>query len=44
MGLMQSALGNVLPDYFTGKLNADQTLANVEARYNTAAKEAGLPN
>ena len=44
MGLMQSALGNVLADYFTGKLNADQTLANVEARYNTAAKEAGLLN
>jgi ABC-type glycerol-3-phosphate transport system substrate-binding protein len=42
MGLLITALGNVLADYFTGKVGAEQTLANAEARYVTAAKEAGL--
>lgn len=42
MGLMQAALGNTVADYLTGKLSAEQTLAAVEERYTTAAKEAGL--
>jgi ABC-type glycerol-3-phosphate transport system substrate-binding protein len=44
MGLMQTAIGNGLADYFTGKASAEQTLASIEARYTTAAKEAGLMN
>jgi ABC-type glycerol-3-phosphate transport system substrate-binding protein len=42
MGIMQTALGNNLSDYFTGKVTAQQALANVEAAYTTSAKEAGL--
>jgi multiple sugar transport system substrate-binding protein len=42
MGLLVTALGNQLPDYFTGKLTAEQALASVEDRYNVAAREAGL--
>ncbi len=42
MGLMVAALGAVLPDYFTGRLNAEATLRAVEERYVTAAREARL--
>ncbi|MHB2169320.1 ABC transporter substrate-binding protein [Alsobacter sp. R-9] len=42
MGLLHSALGSTLPDFFTGKLTAEATLKAVEDKYVTAAKEAGL--
>lgn len=42
MGLLQTALGNGLPDYLTGKKDAETTLADIEAAYTTSAKEAGL--
>jgi ABC-type glycerol-3-phosphate transport system substrate-binding protein len=42
MGLMHTALGNNLADFFTGKVDAERALANVEAAYTTAAKEAGV--
>lgn len=42
MGLMHTALGNNLPDFFNGTKSAEDTLAGVEAEYLTAAKEAGL--
>ena len=42
MGLMQSALGKVLPDFFAGRKSADETLAAIEAEYATSAKEKGI--
>ena len=42
MGLMHTALGNNVSDFLTGAKSAEQTLADVEAAYTTAAKEAGL--
>ncbi len=42
MGLMHTALGNNLPDFFTGTKSAEETLAAVEDEYLTAAREAGL--
>jgi ABC-type glycerol-3-phosphate transport system substrate-binding protein len=42
MGLLHSAIGNNLADFFTGKLSAEATLAKVEAAYTTSAKEAGV--
>lgn len=42
MGLMHSAIGNVLADYLTGARDAASTLEAIEAAYTTAAKEAGL--
>ncbi len=42
MGLMHTALGNNLPDFFTGAKSAEEALAAVEAEYLTAAKEAGI--
>ena len=42
MGLMHTALGNKLPDFFTGAKSAEEALAAVEEEYLTAAKEAGL--
>lgn len=42
MGLMHTAIGNNLPDFFTGAKTAEEALAAVEAEYLTAAKEAGL--
>ncbi len=42
MGLLVTALGNRLPDYFTGKVSAAQVLASVEDQYAVGAKEAGL--
>lgn len=42
MGLMHTALGNVLPAFFTGEMSAEAALAAVEDAYKTAAEEAGL--
>ncbi|MEX0287249.1 MAG: ABC transporter substrate-binding protein [Paracoccaceae bacterium] len=42
MGVMHTALGNGLSDYLTGAKDAATTLADIEAAYLTAAKEAGL--
>jgi ABC-type glycerol-3-phosphate transport system substrate-binding protein len=42
MGLIHTAIGNMVGDYLTGKTTAEQTLAAIEDRYTTAAKEAGL--
>ena len=42
MGLMHTALGNNLADFFTGTESAEQTLADIEAEYMAAAQEAGL--
>ncbi len=40
--LLHTALGAELPDFFSGKESAEQTLADVEAAYMTAAKEKGF--
>ena len=40
MGLMHTALGNNIADFLTGEGRAT-TLADIEAAYLTAAKEAG---
>ncbi|KAA2244239.1 ABC transporter substrate-binding protein [Salinarimonas soli] len=42
MGLMQTALGERLPDFMTGKATAEQTLAAIEASYLARAREQGL--
>ena len=42
MGLMHTALGNNLPDFFTGAKSAEETLQTIEDAYITSAKEAGL--
>ncbi len=42
MGLMHTALGNNVADFLTGSESAEKTLADVEAAYLTAAREAGL--
>ncbi len=42
MGLMHSALGNNVADFLTGVKDAATTLADIEAEYLTAAREAGL--
>ena len=42
MGLMHTALGNVLPAFFTGEMSAQDALTAVEDAYKTAAEEAGL--
>lgn len=44
MGLLHTALGDNLSEFLQGKESADQALADVEAAYNTAAKEAGFLN
>ena len=41
MGLLHTALGNELSDFMQGKESAEQALADVEAAYIAAAKEAG---
>lgn len=40
--LLHTALGAELPDFFSGKESAEKTLADVEAAYETAAKEKGF--
>ncbi len=42
IGLLHTALGAELPDFMQGKESAEQTLADVEAAYTAAAKEAGF--
>lgn len=42
MGLMHSALGAELGDFMQGKESAEQALADIEAAYIAAAKEAGF--
>lgn len=42
MGLVHSAVGEKIADFFTGKTDAKATLAAIEAAYNTKAKEQGL--
>ena len=42
MGLMHSALGAELGDFMQGKESAQQALADIEAAYIAAAKEAGF--
>ncbi|MEM8550852.1 MAG: extracellular solute-binding protein [Pseudomonadota bacterium] len=42
MGLMHTALGNVLPSFFTGDLSAEAALEAAEEAYSTAAREAGV--
>ncbi|MEL6103205.1 MAG: hypothetical protein AAFR68_18060 [Pseudomonadota bacterium] len=44
MGIMHTALGNGIAAYLTGAKDAATTLADIEADYVTAAKEAGLIN
>lgn len=44
MGIMHTALGNGIADYLNGSKDAQTTLADIEAAYTTAAKEAGLIN
>ena len=41
-GLLHTALGAELPDFFSGKESAEKTLADIEAAYETAAKEKGF--
>ncbi|MXU64790.1 ABC transporter substrate-binding protein [Oceanomicrobium pacificus] len=42
MGIMHTALGNGVAAFLTGDKDAETTLADIEAEYTTAAKEAGL--
>jgi multiple sugar transport system substrate-binding protein len=42
MGLMHTAVGDNIADFLTGAESAEQSLADAEAAYLTAAKEAGL--
>ncbi len=42
IGLMHGALGSELSDFLKGDESAEQALADVEAAYRTAAKEAGF--
>lgn len=42
MGLLHTAIGNNIADYLTGQESAEQSLADVEAAYVAAAKEAGV--
>ncbi|MDV7143405.1 extracellular solute-binding protein [Tropicimonas sp. TH_r6] len=41
-GILHTELGNGLSDYLTGAKDAATTLADIEAAYVTAAKEAGV--
>lgn len=41
-GLLHTAFGNHVSDFLTGKRSAAQTLEDIEAEYETAAKEKGL--
>mgnify|MGYP001627857700 FL=1 len=44
MGIMHTVLGIGIASYLTGAKDAETTLADIEAAYITAAKEAGLMN
>lgn len=41
-GLLHTAAGDELTDFLQGKESAEQALADIEAAYNTAAKEKGF--
>ena len=41
MGLLHNALGAELVDFLKGSESAEQALSDVEAVYETAAKDAG---
>ncbi len=41
-GIMHGAVGNQIAAFFTGEKSAADTLAAIEAEYNTAAGEAGI--
>ncbi|MEQ8827549.1 MAG: extracellular solute-binding protein, partial [Parvibaculum sp.] len=43
-GLLHTAAGAELTDFLQGKESAEQALADIEAAYTTAAKEAGFIN
>ena len=42
MGLMHGALGNEIVEFLQGNETAEQALKDVEAAYNTKAKEQGF--
>ena len=42
IGLLHNALGAELSDFLQGNESAEKALADVEAAYTTAAKEAGF--
>ena len=42
INLMHNALGSELVDFYKGDESAEEALADVEAAYRTAAKEAGF--
>lgn len=42
MGLLHTAIGNTISDYFVGNKSAEAALADTEAAYEQAAREAGL--
>lgn len=42
MGLLHTAIGNNIADYLTGQESAEQSLADTEAAYLAAAREAGV--
>ena len=42
IGLLHNALGAELTDFLQGNESAEKALADVEAAYTTAAKEAGF--
>jgi multiple sugar transport system substrate-binding protein len=44
MGLLHTALSTELADFIKGSEDADKAMADVEAAYNAAAKEAGFLN
>lgn len=44
MGLMHTALGTELADFMKGSESAEKALADVEAAYTSAAREAGFLN
>jgi len=41
MGLLQTAAGDNIADFLTGKESAEQTLADIEAAYTAGAREKG---
>ncbi len=41
MGLLQTAAGDNIADFLTGKESAEQTLSDIEAAYTAAAREQG---
>jgi ABC-type glycerol-3-phosphate transport system substrate-binding protein len=42
MGLLHTALSDEIGDYLKGSKDIDQTLADIEAAYNAAAKDGGF--